>query len=227
MRPFPLTALLLIAAAPAPPMPRLERPVAPIVSARWSDEASREHAGEATAVIRLASVRPGMRVADVGAGEGYYTLKLAAAVGPNGEVIAEDIVPGVVARLKRRVGDAGLANVRVVLGAPDDPAIPTASIDRVFMIHMYHEVAQPFALMWHLHNALRSGGRVAVVDTYRGTASHGTPPKLLRCELASVGFRQTAFQDLGAAAGGYMAIFASVPRPKPESVKACYGRGGA
>jgi len=224
MRPFILALPALLAAAPAPPLPKPDRPVSPIVSARWSDEASRDHAGEADAVMKLAGVRKGMQVADVGEGEGYYTLKLSQAVGPKGEVVGEDIVPGVVARLKRRAGEAGLANVRVTLGTPDDPEFANASLDRVFMIHMYHEVAQPYTLLWHLHDALRPGGQVAVVDTYRGTAYHGTPPKLLKCELAAVGFRQTGFHDLGEA-GGYVALFAPVPRPKAESVKACYGRG--
>ena len=220
---FALGALSTLAAAPIPALPEPRRPVAPIVSASWSDEASRNHAGEAVAVLRLSGVRRGMRVADVGAGEGYYTVNLAAAVGGRGAVYAEDIVPGVVARLKRRVADAALGNVHVVLGTPNDPALPTASLDRIFLIHMYHEVVEPYALMWRLHDALRWGGQVVVVDTYRGTADHGTPPKLLRCELAAVGFRQSAFHDLGQA-GGYMAMFRPVPRPAPEDVRACYGR---
>ena len=233
MRPTPIVrsaALAVLAvfavparAAPIPSLPEPHRPVAPIVSASWSSEASRDHAGEADAVLRLAGVRRGMRVADIGAGEGYYTINLAGAVGKRGAVYAEDIVPGVVARLKRRVTDAALDNVHVVLGAPDDPALPPGSLDRVFMIHMYHEVAEPYALMWRLHDALRPGGQVVVVDTYRGTADHGTPPKLLRCELAAVGFRQGAFHDLGQA-GGYMAMFRPVARPAPASVRACYGR---
>ncbi len=224
MRPMLAAAAALIAAAPAPSLPAPGRPVSPIVSARWSDEISREHAGEADAVIRYAGVRHAMRVADVGAGEGYYTLKLANAVGARGEVIAEDIVPGVVARLKGRVGEAGLPNVRVVLGTPDDPQLESASLDRAFMIHMYHEIAQPYALMWRVHDAMKPGGLVAVVDAYRATGAHGTPPKLLRCELAAVGFRQISFRDLGDA-GGYLALFTAVKRPAPESVKACYGRG--
>lgn len=218
-----LTPLLavLIAAAPAPSLPLPGRPVSPIVSASWSDEISREHAGEADAVIRLAGVRRAMHVADIGAGEGYYTLKLSKAVGTRGEVIAEDIVPGVVARLKRRVAEAELGNVRVALGAPDDALLQPASLDRVFMIHMYHEIAQPYSLMWRVHDALRPGGLVVIVDAYRATGSHGTPPKLLRCELAAVGFRQTAFQDLGEV-GGYLALFGAVKRPDPATVKACY-----
>ena len=223
MRLLLLVAIALLAAAPAPPLPKVERPVAPIVSASWSDEASREHAGEASAVLKIAGVRRGMRVADLGAGEGYYTLKLAQAVGAKGEVIAEDIVPGVVARLKRRVSEAGFPNVRVVLGTPDDPALAPASIDRVFMIHMYHEIQQPYPLLWRLHDAIKPSGYVAVVDSYRPTRSHGTPPKLLKCELAAVGFRQTAMHDLGPA-GGYLALFVPVNRPKSEDVKPCDGR---
>ena len=224
MRPLPALFIALLAAAPAPPLPKVTRPVSPIVSASWSDEASREHAGEASAVIKIAGVRRGMRVADIGAGEGYYTLKLAQAVGSRGEVVAEDIVPGVVARLKRRVAEAGFLNIKVVLGSPDDPQLAPTSIDRVFMIHMYHEIEQPYPLLWRLHDAIKPSGYVAVVDAYRPTAAHGTPPALLKCELAAVGFRQAARHDLGSA-GGYLALFVPIRRPRPESVKACYGRG--
>lgn len=213
--------LAALAAAPPPALPALKRPVAPIVSSGWSTEASRDHAGEAARVIRLAGVRRGMRVADVGAGDGYYTLKLAAAVGPRGEVIAEDIMPGVVARLKRRA--AGLGNVRVTLGSADDPRLPGAALDRVFLIHMYHEIEQPYALMWQVHDAMKPDGLVVIVDNDRATAAHGTPPGLLRCELAAVGFQRVSRRELGDG-GGYVATFRPVARPAPQNVRPCYGR---
>lgn len=219
MRPV-LLALALLAAAPAPHFPAPARAVSSIVSASWSDEASREDDREAATVLRLAGVRAGMAVADVGAGEGYYTLRLSPAVGARGQVFAEDIVPAYTARLARRVREARLGNVRIVPGAPDDARLPPASIDRAFLIHMYHEIAQPYALMWRLHASLKPGGMVAIVDANRGTGDHGTPPKLLACEMASVGYRETSFTpDIGA--GGYLALFVPVARPEVAAIKPC------
>lgn len=219
-----LALILLAASAPSQPrtdFPRARRPVAGIVSNRWSDEADRDRAGEADTVIRAAGVQPGMTVADIGAGQGYYTLRLAKAVGSTGTVIAEDIVPRYVAELERRVRSSQAGNVRMVLGQPDDPALQPDTVDRAFMIHMYHEVAEPYALLWHLHGALRREGKVVVVDSYRSTVEHGTPPELLRCEFASVGFKQVGFVRLSQV-GGYLAMFEpAAPRPDPSAIKPC------
>ncbi|MFX6296413.1 class I SAM-dependent methyltransferase, partial [Acinetobacter baumannii] len=83
-------------------------------------------------------------MADIGAGEGYYTIRLAARVGKDGRVLAEDIVPDVRDALAARVAHDRLDNVSVRLGEPADPKLPDASFDRVLMVHMYHEIAQPY-----------------------------------------------------------------------------------
>ena len=93
--------------------------------------------------MELAGVKPGMSVADVGAGEGYYTVRLAPVVGAKGRVLAEDIVPDVRDQLSDRVQRERLDNVAVKLGTADDPMLPPASFDRIFLVHMYHEVASP------------------------------------------------------------------------------------
>ncbi|MDT7933232.1 MAG: methyltransferase domain-containing protein [Sphingomonadaceae bacterium] len=217
------TALLLLAlSAPAQAQfPPPSRPVASIVSSQWSSESDRERAGEADTVIRLAGVQPGYTVADIGAGQGYYTIKLAHTVGPRGRVFAEDIVPRYLKDLKRRVVRVRAVNVTTVLGAPDDPRLRENSLDRAFLIHMYHEVQQPYALLWRLHGAMKPGGRVAVVDADRETNEHGTPPALLKCEFESVGFRQVAFHRLERA-GGYLAMFEpAAPRPDPATIRGC------
>ena len=180
------TLVALLLAAP----PAIDRPVSSIVSAAWSSEPERESKHEAEAVMTAAGVAPGMAVADIGAGEGYYTLKLAAKVGPTGKVYAEDIIPNYAQTLASRVRQQRLGNVSVILGQADDPKLPPASIDRAFLIHMYHEIASPYALLAKLRTALRPGGRVVIVDADRPTGSHGTPPKLLAAELARAGFVQ-------------------------------------
>ncbi len=201
--------------------PAASRPVAAIVSARWSDEDSRDKAGESTGVMDRAGVKPGMTVADIGAGEGYYTIRLAARVGPKGRVLAQDIIPDVRDLLAERVEREKLETVTVKLGTPDDPDLPANSFDRVFLVHMYHEIASPYAFLWNLRPATKAGGRVIVVDANRPTNQHGTPPKLLKCEFAAVGYKMVDFQDMPAA-GGYLAAFEPVgARPEPGAIKAC------
>ena len=207
--------------APASAFPKPHRAIADIVSDQFSNEDARDRAGEAEKVMDLLGVRPGMTVADIGAGNGYYTTRLAKRVGPEGRVFAEDIVPAYVDRLRGRVKAERLANVTVTLGAPHDPKLPTGEADLALLMHMYHEVEQPFGLLWHLHAAMKPGGRVAVADMNRPTNRHGTPPALLRCEMAALGYRQAAYYELGQGSG-YLAIFETAePRPSPRDIKPC------
>ena len=203
------------------PFPTPDRPVAPIVSPRWSTEDDRDRAGEAADVMKRAGIAPGMTVADIGAGEGYYTIRLAARVGKDGRVLAEDIVASVRDQLAQRVARERLDNVSVRLGLPADPRLPAGSFDRVLMVHMYHEIQQPYEFLWRMRPSLRATGEVIVVDANRPTQSHGTPPELLKCEFAAVGYRLAEFHDMPNA-GGYFAAFRAVgDRPQPGAITAC------
>lgn len=233
-----LVALLLLAscglAAPkqdtevdSSRFPNAHRPVSPIVSSRWSTEEARDRLREAETVMDRAEIKPGMTVADIGAGEGYYTIRLAARVGPKGRVLAQDIVPEVRDRLAERVNRDALDNVSVKLGEPADPKLPANSFDRIFLVHMYHEIAQPYEFLWRLRPALRAGGRVVVVDSSRPTSQHGTPPTLLDCEMAAVGYVRVGRQ-LMPSAGGFLAQYeARGPRPRPEDIEPCVPRATA
>jgi SAM-dependent methyltransferase len=203
---------------PADSFPAPNRPVASIVSPRWSNEDARDGAGEADTVMTLLGVGPGMAVADIGAGSGYYTVRLAPRVGPQGRVYAEDISSRYLRELRGRVGKAKLGNVTPVLGEPHDPRLPPHSVDLALLVHMYHEIEQPYGLLHNLHPALRPGARVGVVDLDRPTSSHGTPPARLRCELLAAGYDQTAVHSLGA--GGYLAVFVPARRPTPRELRA-------
>jgi len=204
-----------------PVFPAADRPVASIVSTRWSNEEARDRLNEAGEVMNKAEIRKGMTVADIGAGEGYYTIRMAARVGKDGRVLAEDIFPAVRDQLAERVAREDLANVSVKLGEPNDPKLPDASFDRVVMVHMYHEIEQPYEFLWRLRPSLKPDGLVVVVDANRPTQNHGTPPALLKCEFAAVGYTQVDTDDMPSA-GGYIATFrATGPRPAPEAIRAC------
>ncbi|MFP5330421.1 MAG: class I SAM-dependent methyltransferase [Alphaproteobacteria bacterium] len=220
-----IALLLLLAACRAEPQeerfPKPHRPVAPIIGDSFSTEDARDRLGEFDRVVELAGVKPGMWVADVGAGEGYYSVRLSPVVGRRGRVLAEDIVPEVRDRLAERIQRENLENVAVVLGTPHDPKLPARSFDRIFLVHMYHEVTSPYAFLWNLRPALKPGGQVIVVDAGRPTNRHGTPPALLRCEFAAVGLRLARFQPLEAGEA-YFAAFEPVgERPSPDRIKPC------
>ncbi len=205
--------------APASAFPLPVRPVADIVAPRWTDEDDRDDAGEFAAVARIARIGRGMRVADIGAGDGYYVARLSPLVGPEGTIYGEDIVPDYLRLLARRVARERLDNVRVVRGDPHDPRLPDGAVDVALLIHMYHEIEQPFGLLWNLATALRPGGRVVILDQDAPTARHGTPPALLRCELEAVGYRQRSFTRT--APREYVAVFeapAAGARPTPEQL---------
>ena len=136
-------------------------------------------------------------------------------------MLAEDIVPATRDALADRVARERLDNVSVKLGAPADPKLPEASFDRIFMVHMYHEIEQPYEFLWRMRPALRPDGLVVVVDADRSTVNHGTPPALLRCEFAAVGYQLVNMTPMPSA-GGYFATFrAAGQRPEPQQIRAC------
>nr|WP_243395679.1 class I SAM-dependent methyltransferase [Sphingomonas oleivorans] len=201
--------------------PRAHRPVAPTVSGGYSTEATRDRLREAQEVMRLAEIEPGMTVADIGAGEGYYTIRLAQRVGKQGRVLAQDIVPAYRDRLAERVARERLDNVSVKLGDPADPKLPDRSFDRIFLVHMYHEIGEPYEFLWRMRPALRPHGIVVVVDADRPTGDRGTPPALLDCEMNAVGYTRILREKMPEP-GTYLATYvASGPRPAPEEIKGC------
>ena len=119
--------------------------------------------------------------------------------------------------------DLRLQNVVISLGEPHDPRLPADSLDTAILVHMYHEIAQPYGLLYNLVPALKPGARVGIVDAYAPTPEHGTPPGLLRCELAAVGYREISLDGL-TGSDAYLAIFAPpsvASRTRPEAMLAC------
>jgi SAM-dependent methyltransferase len=204
------------------------RPVAEIVSPSRSDEEQRDALNEAGEIARLLELKPGMTVGDVGAGSGYHTVRLSKLVGPTGSVVAEDVTRDYLTELARRVERLKLTNVKFALGEPHDPRLPASSLDVAILVHMYHEIARPYAFLYNLALALKPGARVGIVDLERPTSAHGTPIELLRCELSAVGYREVATHQL-AGDGGYLAVFSppqQAERKSPQDIVACGNRAG-
>jgi ubiquinone/menaquinone biosynthesis C-methylase UbiE len=172
----------------------------------------------------LLGVRPGMAVADIGAGAGYYVGRLSRRVGPGGRVFAQDVERKYLDRLRQRVSRERLGNVSAVLGDPHDPRLPPRSVDLALLVHMYHEVAQPFGLLANLAPAMKPGGRVAILDVDGPIQAHGTPRALLSCELAAVGYREAAWHWIEGRSV-YLAVFEPPAEPpQPERIVPCGAR---
>lgn len=201
------------------PLP--DRPVSDLGANQFSTETDRDNRGEAETVMDFARIEAGMTVADIGAGNGYYTVRLADRVGDGGRVLAQDIDRRAIRRLARRVERERLENVSIKLGEGDDPMLPQDSFDRVFMVHMYHEVQEPYAFLWRLWPALREGGEVVVVDVDRPTDQHGIDPLLLSCEFRQVGFELDTFRDAPELAGYYAQFKRAATRPEPSDIRPC------
>jgi ubiquinone/menaquinone biosynthesis C-methylase UbiE len=208
-----IAAVSIACAAPVESQrfPSPDRPVARIVTSAYATEEQRDRHGEADRVMDRLGVKPGLRVADVGAGDGYYTVRLARRLGPGASIYAQDVEARYLRNLAQRLQRKGVRGVILVHGMPRDPRLPAASIDLALLSHMYHEIENPYEFAYHLQTALADGGRVAIIDVDRPTQDHGTPPALLRCELTAVGYRQVDFTSLMPAAS----------LPAPETIKRC------
>lgn len=224
-----LLVTLLVPGCPGSPagvpagarFPNADRPVARIISAGYSPEGVRDAAGEAERVMDRLGIVPGVRVADIGAGDGYYTVRLARRLGPGATLFATDVEPKYLEGLRARLAREGVTGVTVVQGLPRDPRLPPNSIDVAILSHMYHEIENPYEFLYRLQPALGPGGRVGVIDVDKPTQDHGTPPATLRCEMAAVGYRQLEAIPL-APAEGYLDIFAPpASLPAIASIKAC------
>ena len=209
--------------APARVFPRPQRPVAEIVSPTRSTEQKRDAADEFAAVARTLGLKSGMTVGDIGAGSGYYTVRLSPLVGASGSVIAQDVKRSYLAQLAARLDRSKLTNVRLALGHAHDPRLPAQSLDAAILAHVYHEVAQPYAFLYNLAPALKPGAQLAIIDLDKPVAEHGTPPALLRCELAAVGYREVSFHVLPRDSG-YLAVFEGpdvTTRQSPSPIEPC------
>jgi len=143
------------------------REIAPVMGmggADWLVRSEREQEEEPDKALDAIGVRPGSTAADIGAGVGYFTWRLAERVGPGGKVYANDIQPAMLERLRQNMAARGIHNVETVLGAVDDPHLPSGKIDLVLLVDVYHEFTQPQKMLRHIRAALRPDGRLVLLE---------------------------------------------------------------
>jgi ubiquinone/menaquinone biosynthesis C-methylase UbiE len=146
-------------------------------------------------VMDLLQITPGKTVADIGAGGGWFSVLAARRVGPKGTVLAEDINPQYIDSIRKRAATEHLANIQPVLGTPDDPKLPPASVDAVLMLKVYHEIAHPELVLAALHAAMKPGARFGIIDRNGTGSDHGLDEKILREEVEHAGFKQVGRYD--------------------------------
>jgi len=162
---------LLLTAAVAAQSPGVHpisgRRFAPVMGyqgAGWLERAERDDEEAPDVALSVLKIARGAAVADIGAGSGYITERLAARVGPAGKVFANDVQPQMLDLLARRLARKKIANVTLVQGTLDDPKLPPESVDLALMVDVYHEFSQPQAMLRHLREALKPGGRMVLLE---------------------------------------------------------------
>ncbi len=206
---------MLLVAAPRIAMPQAEQSHRPTSTPYTGDLSIFETPGrderlQIQRVMDLLGIRAGSSVADIGAGSGWFSMRAAARVGASGIVYAQDINPDAVQYIKDRIYKQKITNVKAVLGSPDDPKLPSDSIDAVLLLKVYHEVAHPLLLMANLKPSLRSGAKVGIIDRNGNGRDHGLNSDVIKREMAEAGFRLLSSYDFTKADGqDYFLLFAA------------------
>jgi SAM-dependent methyltransferase len=193
---FCLAATLAAAAAQDrhPVSGRVIAPVMGMGGASWLARAERQTEEDPERAIKLLNFKPGMTVADIGAGVGYYALRIAPLVGPEGKVFATDIQPGMIRLLKENIAKAGIKNIEPVLVKSGETGVPDGAIDLALMVDVYHELSQPQEMLRAISKALRPTGRLVLIEFREEDpavpirAEHKMSVKTVRVELEAEGY---------------------------------------
>ena len=172
---------------------------------RTHNETPREQWQKVHEIFAAMQLKPGAAVADIGAGNGFFTTRLAAAVGQKGRVLAVDIGADALRRLRARVDSDGLKNVEVIEGAVDDPKLPVASLDAALIVNAYHEMTEHQAMLANIRKALKPGGRLVIVEPIglarreatrdQQVRSHEIAIDFVRDDARAAGFAQVSMID--------------------------------
>jgi len=205
---LPVLALLSLAAAAAAQSPG-QHPLTGrtyawpmgVAGANWLDRPERAREEQPNKALDYIGIAPGSSVADIGAGSGYFTTRLAERVGPTGRVYANDIQQGMLDLIEARLEARNLRNVQLVLGTPDDPRLPEASLDLALMVDVYHEFSAPELMLQQLFAALKPGGRLVLLE-YRAEdprvpilEDHKMTRQQVQLEIEAEGFRLDRIDD--------------------------------
>ena len=193
------------------------------------DHASADRIARLTTAL---DIRAGSVVADVGAGGGNYSVKLAREVGTQGRIYAVDVSSSALARLRTRVASEKLDNVVVVEGAADDPHLAAATLDAVLIVNAYHEMTEYAAMLRHIRDALKPGGRLVIVEPIADSArthsrdqqtrQHQIAPDIVMKDVRAAGFDIISLEDPFKAArahdghGEWMLVSTPSPGPIPS-----------
>jgi SAM-dependent methyltransferase len=202
-------AVLLLFSANLPAQsehPITGRRIAPTMGmggADWLERSEREMEEMPETALGLIGIQPGMTVADVGAGVGYFTVRLARRVGPSGKVYANDVQPEMLTVLKDRAAKAKLTNIQTILGTEADPKLPKGAMDLVLLVDVYHEFSQPQKMLQHIRESLKPDGRLVLLE-YRKEdphipirSEHKMSVEEVKSELSAEGFRlEKVLKDL-------------------------------
>ncbi|HWE51064.1 MAG TPA: methyltransferase domain-containing protein [Bryobacteraceae bacterium] len=163
--------------------------------ADWLTRPEREAEEHPDQALDAIGIEKGSTVADIGAGVGYYSWRLAQRVGPQGLVYGEDIQPEMLTKFRQNMADRKITNARPVLGAYDDPKLPKEALDLAIMVDVYHEFSEPEKMLQHLRESMKPGGRLVLLE-YRAEdptvpirPEHEMTVKMVRAEVEPEGFK--------------------------------------
>lgn len=172
------------------------------------DSPGRDERLQINRVMDILGVSSGKRVADIGAGSGWFTVRAARRVGDTGTVYAVDINPEAIRYIDSRIQKENLHNVKPILGKPDDPLLP-AKVDAVLLLKTYHEVAQPITLLRNLRSSLAPGAKVGVIDRNGNGENHGVVEEVVIREANEVGYRLVEKYDFVKDGMDYFLVFSA------------------
>ena len=202
-RQVPQLWLLVVLAAGAPALAQSEHPITGrrianimgIGGADWLERSERELEEMPETALDKIGIRPGMTVADVGAGVGYFTIRLAKRVGETGKVYAVDVQPEMLSMLRERAAKAGVKNLTTILGSESNPRLPKGTLDLILLVDVYHEFSQPQRMLQRMSEALKTDGRLVLLE-YRKEdphipirSEHKMSIEEAKAELEAEGFR--------------------------------------
>jgi ubiquinone/menaquinone biosynthesis C-methylase UbiE len=159
------------------------------------DSPGRDERLQINRVMDMLGIEPGKSVADIGAGSGWFTVRSARRVTSSGTVYAVDINPEAIQYIQQRATKEQLNNIKTILSTPDDPQLPTDSVDAVLLLKTYHEVANPIALLTNLRVSLRPGAKIGVIDRNGNGENHGVNKDVVIHEASQAGYELRDSQD--------------------------------